>query len=105
VRPPGIYAHGPRCTCRWCVDGRHAPACPPGAHDALKADAARWAALPLLGVQHTEADDEGPAEDTELRDCPDCRSTLGVVRAGAASVRPPLTTEQLVLESALRRAS
>jgi hypothetical protein len=47
-------------------------------HPALKADPAAWAALPLVGVQRIPADETGPAETLELRNCnaPGCGSTL-----------------------------
>jgi len=49
-------------------------------HVALK-QSARWAELPLVGVQRTPADDVGPAEELELKNCPDCHSTLAVLVA------------------------
>lgn len=39
---------------------------------------AQWDELPLVGTQHVEADDEGPATDLEMKDCPVCKSTLAV---------------------------
>ena len=47
-------------------------------HATLK-QPARWVELPLVGIQHTPADDYGPAEDLELRNCPECQSTLAVL--------------------------
>lgn len=44
-------------------------------HEALKADAATWTALELVGVQVTPADEYGPEERLELRNCR-CGSTL-----------------------------
>lgn len=38
-----------------------------------------WAALQLIGVQRIEADDEGPAETLELRNCV-CGSTLAITQ-------------------------
>lgn len=46
----------------------------------------RWSALRLVGVQHTPADEHGPAEALELRDCP-CGSTLSL-RVDPTSVAP-----------------
>lgn len=46
-------------------------------HDALKIDVALWNRLPLVGVQHAPADDWGPEERLELRNCA-CGSTLAV---------------------------
>ncbi len=43
-------------------------------HESLKSDP-RWDVLVLIGVQHTPADETGPAEDLELRNCY-CGSTL-----------------------------
>ena len=43
-------------------------------HAAMKRDA-RWALLPLKGHSHLEADEFGPAETLEYRNC-GCRSTL-----------------------------
>jgi hypothetical protein len=39
----------------------------------------RWATLPLLGSQKIEADEEGPEQLLELRDC-SCGSTLAIPR-------------------------
>lgn len=50
-------------------------ACTVASHEAVKRDDAAWAALDLRGVQHVEADDAGPAEALELRNCA-CGSTL-----------------------------
>lgn len=47
-------------------------------HAALK-QSPQWSQLPLVGIQHTPADDHGPAEDLELRNCPECHSTLAVI--------------------------
>jgi hypothetical protein len=41
-------------------------------HDALRADAAAWAALPLVGVMRIEGE-----PTLELRNCP-CGSTLSI---------------------------
>jgi hypothetical protein len=49
--------------------------CSQALHNALKADDAAWATLPLVGVQHIDADEDGPAESLELRNCA-CGSTL-----------------------------
>lgn len=46
-------------------------------HAALKLDRALWATLELVGVQKVEADETGPAEVYELRNCA-CGSTLGL---------------------------
>lgn len=46
-------------------------------HEVLKRDAAAWSSLPLVGVQRIEADESGPREDIELRNC-SCGSTLGL---------------------------
>lgn len=64
--------------------------CPIASHDALKRDPAAWSALRYVGIQHTPADETGPAEDLELRDCP-CGSTLSLVRA-AGVLQPPVRT-------------
>lgn len=45
-------------------------------HEAIKADEIRWRSLKYVGVQVIEADEHGPEERTELRDC-HCGSTLG----------------------------
>ncbi len=45
------------------------------AHEELKLADERWLALTLVGVQHIAADETGPAEDLELRNC-SCGSTL-----------------------------
>lgn len=50
--------------------------CTIAAHDALKADAAIWQSLQLIGYQPTETDDGRPAR-LELRNC-SCGSTLCV---------------------------
>lgn len=44
-------------------------------HAALTRDDAAWAALKLVGRQYVEADETGPEETLELRDCT-CDSTL-----------------------------
>ncbi len=46
-------------------------------HAALKSDPVAWGRLALVGHQHTEADEYGPAETLELRDC-SCGSTLAI---------------------------
>ena len=50
--------------------------CTNASHAALKTSAI-WPTLKLVGIQHTPADEYGPAETLELRDCP-CGSTLAV---------------------------
>lgn len=52
------------------------PACT-ASHAALKAAPALWASLQLIGIQHIPADETGPAETLELRNC-SCGSTLAV---------------------------
>ena len=52
--------------------------CSTAHHESLKADPEKWAALKYIGIQITEADEDGPETSTELRDCP-CGSTLGKV--------------------------
>ena len=44
-------------------------------HKILRADLARWVSLTFVGVQVVEADELGPEEHLELRDC-ECGSTL-----------------------------
>lgn len=44
-------------------------------------DAADWARLPFVSHVHTPADDEGPAETIELRNCA-CGSTISVLVPG-----------------------
>lgn len=44
-------------------------------HEALKSDETRWQMLHYVGLQLIDADDEGPAEALELRNC-ECGSTL-----------------------------
>jgi hypothetical protein len=51
--------------------------CPTSEHDALKADPARWEAAHFVGIQRGLPGD--PEPPLELRDCPECQSTLGVV--------------------------
>ena len=51
------------------------PVCATEVHEALKRDDAKWAALEYVGVQRIEADETGPAEAIELRNCA-CHSTL-----------------------------
>lgn len=46
-------------------------------HAAIKADPARWAALPRIGDQPVEAFEDEPAYRLELRNCI-CGSTLAV---------------------------
>lgn len=43
---------------------------------------AQWNELPLKGKQEIEADDEGPAETIEMRNCDRCSSTLGISKVG-----------------------
>lgn len=51
-------------------------------HDELRRSAALWNSLKFIGHQHVEADDTGPAETLELRDCR-CGSTLSIVLAAS----------------------
>ncbi len=44
-------------------------------HKQLKTDVTLWNKLVIVGIQVVEADETGPAERYELRDCP-CGSTL-----------------------------
>lgn len=46
-------------------------------HAAMKLDPAVWATLEFVGLQITEADDYGPREVLECRNCT-CGSTLAV---------------------------
>lgn len=63
----------------------------PTDHAALKADAARWSALPHIGTQRTPEDEFGPAEDLELRNCNVCHSTLAkLVEADVLAEREAL---------------
>ncbi len=39
-------------------------------HDVLKSTPALWASLAYIGVQRIDADETGPAEAYELRNCP-----------------------------------
>lgn len=55
-------------------------------HEAIKRDPARWAALDYVGRWELPADETGPLEVLELRNCPGCHSTLAV--EVAAEVRP-----------------
>lgn len=48
-------------------------------HAKAKLDLAWWQALPLLGVNVFDADELGPAERIESRNCPHCESTLAKV--------------------------
>jgi hypothetical protein len=52
------------------------PVCPIEYHEALKADPKRWSELPQKKVEYIEADEDGPAETWDVRDCPKCGSTL-----------------------------
>jgi hypothetical protein len=45
-------------------------------HDDLKLDAAQWASLEFLGIQHLPEWADEPAEDVEMRMCT-CGTTLG----------------------------
>lgn len=45
-------------------------------HESLKADERRWNALKFVGHQVQREDAGGPREVLELRDCPECHSTL-----------------------------
>lgn len=49
--------------------------CSKAHHDALRSNLKLWTALRFVGIQHVEADETGPAERLELRDC-SCGSTL-----------------------------
>jgi hypothetical protein len=49
--------------------------CSRAIHDALKADDREWSRLPLVGVQHFEAEGGEPAESLEIRNCV-CGSSL-----------------------------
>lgn len=49
----------------------------PHDHVALKSSPF-WSTLPLVGVQHMPADEDGPAAALEMRNCPGCHSTLAV---------------------------
>lgn len=44
-----------------------------GTHEAVKADPARWAQLPRVGLQ-----EDGAGGAYELRNCDRCRSTLAI---------------------------
>lgn len=48
--------------------------CKPEIHEAMKRDH-RWSMLPLVARHHTEADEYGPAETLEYRNC-GCKSTI-----------------------------
>lgn len=48
--------------------------CRPEIHQAMKSDP-RWPLLSLVAVEHIEADEYGPAESYEHRNC-GCNSTL-----------------------------
>lgn len=52
-------------------------ACTKSVHEAIKADARAWAGLQYIGRQYTPADEYGPAETLELRNCA-CGSTLAI---------------------------
>lgn len=47
-------------------------------HAAIKADPAKWQTLKLRGVFHIEADETGPAENIENRNCTECDTTLSL---------------------------
>lgn len=49
----------------------------PAPHATLKADRSLWEQLPYLGVTRFEADETGPAEVIEFRNCA-CGSTLAL---------------------------
>ena len=52
--------------------------CSPASHARLRRPSV-WPTLPLVGVQRIEADESGPAEEIELRNCDQgCGSTLAV---------------------------
>lgn len=52
-------------------------ACTIASHDTAKLDLAWWQRLPLIGPATVfDADEHGPAERYEQRDCPKCGSTL-----------------------------
>ena len=44
-------------------------------HESLKLDQSAWTALRHIGDQHIEADEDGPTERLELRNCA-CGTTL-----------------------------
>jgi hypothetical protein len=50
----------------------------PHDHNALKSDPAKWAALPLVGIQRLDADGDEPAYRLVLKNCTACHSTLAV---------------------------
>lgn len=52
--------------------------CPVETHEEMKRDEIAWRAMRLVGVQDIAADDHGPAERLELRNC-SCGSTLARV--------------------------
>ena len=52
--------------------------CSAADHIAIKSDPARWSQLKHIGDQHIAADDAGPAERIELRNCNVCHSTLAL---------------------------
>ena len=47
-------------------------------HAALKADAVRWAALPLVGTQVVPDDDDEPGYLLAIKNCPHCHSSLAI---------------------------
>lgn len=51
------------------------PVCPQEVHAAIKRDDSAWSACKYIGVQVVPADDTGPEERLELRNCR-CGSTL-----------------------------
>ncbi len=55
----------------------NAATCTQEKHNELKLDRVRWAGLKLIGHQHVEADETGPAETYEYRNC-SCGSTLAI---------------------------
>ena len=68
--------------------------CSTAYHDALKTDPSKWAKLEHRGYQHIEADEEGPAETLEYRDCDRCPSTLSKVMKGPPPGVPMRNGEQ-----------
>jgi hypothetical protein len=51
--------------------------CTKASHDALKLTRSLWNALQLVGYQSFDADEYGPAQRIELRNC-GCGSTLAL---------------------------
>jgi hypothetical protein len=77
-------------------------------HEQLKDDDHRWVALQYVGDMITPADDTGPEEVLELRNCPTCNSTLakvvdrpGVRTLGHANQGGQTVTVTLALNDAM----